>query len=94
MEEDLVYREVVLNLRAGNDAVSAIKLKSTIRFDGGFRKSSFWSARSDTQRTYEQNEVYQILRNYQTFKDRLERLQRLIDNAVKPEGLELIKFTT
>lgn len=26
MEEDLVYREVVLNLRAGNDAVSVIKL--------------------------------------------------------------------
>ena len=26
MEEDLVYREVVLNLRAGNDVVSVIKL--------------------------------------------------------------------
>lgn len=26
VEEDLVYREVVLNLRAGNDCVSVIKL--------------------------------------------------------------------
>ena len=26
VEEDLVYREVVLNLRAGNDVVSVIKL--------------------------------------------------------------------
>lgn len=52
-----------------------------------------WSAQNDTQRTYDQNEVYQILRNYQTFKDRLERLQSLINNAVKPEGLELIKST-
>lgn len=51
------------------------------------------SAHSDTQRTYEQNAVYQLLRNYRTFRDRLERLQRILDNVVKPEGLGLIKFT-
>ena len=51
-----------------------------------------WSAQSDTQRTYEQDRIYQILRNYSTFRDKLERLQRILDNAVKPEGLELIKF--
>ena len=52
-----------------------------------------WSAQSDTQRTYEQDRIYQILRNYSTFRDKLERLQRILDNVVKPEGLELIKFT-
>jgi hypothetical protein len=52
-----------------------------------------WSAQSDAQRTYEQNSLYQILRNYRTFKKRLDGLQRILDNVVKPEGLELIKFT-
>lgn len=52
-----------------------------------------WSARSDTQRTYDQNELYKILRKYGDFKNKLERLQRMLDNVVKPEGLELIKFT-
>ena len=55
--------------------------------------SFFWSAQSDTQRTYEQDRIYQILRNYSTFRDRLVKLQRILDNVVKPEGLELIKFT-
>ena len=51
-----------------------------------------WSSQGDTQRTFEQNSLYQILRNYRTFKERLDRLQRILDNVVKPEGLELIKF--
>ena len=51
-----------------------------------------WSAQSDTQRTYNLDRLYQVLRHYDTFRDKLERLQRILDNVVKPEGLELIKF--
>lgn len=51
-----------------------------------------WSAQSDTQRTYLQDSLYAILRNHQQFRDKVEKLQRIVDNAVKPEGLELIKF--
>jgi hypothetical protein len=53
---------------------------------------SLWSAQSDTQRTYLQDSLYAILRNHQQFRDKVEKLQRIVDNAVKPEGLELIKF--
>ena len=51
-----------------------------------------WSAQNDTQQTYLQDSLYAILRNHQQFRDRVEKLQRIVDNAVKPEGLELIKF--
>ena len=51
-----------------------------------------WSAQNDTQRTYLQDSLYTILRNHQQFRDKVEKLQRIVDNAVKPEGLELIKF--
>ena len=51
-----------------------------------------WSAQNDTQRTYLQDSLYAILRNHQQFRDKVERWQRIVDNAVKPEGLELIKF--
>ncbi|MEO5949344.1 MAG: hypothetical protein ABIP74_02995 [Candidatus Saccharimonas sp.] len=51
-----------------------------------------WSAQNDTQRTYLQDNLYAILRNHQQFRDKVEKLQRIVDNVVKPEGLELIKF--
>ena len=51
-----------------------------------------WSAQNDTQRTYLQDSLYAILRNHQQFGDKVEKLQRIVDNAVKPDGLELIKF--
>lgn len=53
---------------------------------------STWSARSDSQRTYSQDGLYKILRNYEHFKHKLERLQSVLDNTVKPEDLECIKF--
>ncbi len=37
IEKDLAYREVVLNLRAGNDAVPVIKLNPPYD-DGGFER--------------------------------------------------------
>ncbi len=52
----------------------------------------YWSGQNDTQRTYLQASLYGILRNHQQFRDKVEKLQRIVDNAVKPEGLELIKF--
>lgn len=55
----------------------------------GFMRTIFWSARNDTQRTYEQDKAYQILHNYHTFKDKVEKLQRILDNFVKLEDLEL-----
>lgn len=51
-----------------------------------------WSAQNDTQRTYLQDSLYAILRNHQQFRDKVEKLQRIVNNAVKPAGLELIKF--
>ena len=52
-----------------------------------------WSAHSDSQRTYTQNGIYKILRNYEDFKNKLEKIQRILNNTVKPEGIELIQFT-
>ena len=50
------------------------------------------SAQNDTQRTYLQDSLYTILRNHQQLRDKVEKLQRIVNNAVKPKGLELIKF--
>jgi len=52
VEEDLVYREVVLNLRAGNDAVSAIKLNPPYNLMVDFSENTMWSREERTSRTY------------------------------------------
>ena len=84
------YRHLYKKL---DDIISVIKLNPPYNSLVDLGENLSWSARNDTRRTYDQDKLYQILRNYRTFRDKLERLQRILDNVVKPEGLELIKFT-
>jgi hypothetical protein len=82
---------MVLNLRSGSDVVSVIKLNPPYDLMVDLSKVSL--GRNLTTATEPNLEpLYQLLVNYHDTQSNLDRIRRLLHNAVKPEGVILTKY--
>jgi hypothetical protein len=92
VEEDLVYREVVLNLRAGNDVVSVIKLNPPYNMMMDLEKVPSGRQKVTAIEPDVLDKLYEVLTGYDTLKYKVNRTKLVLQNLVKPDSVSSLIF--